>query len=151
MYYAFYAAFFLALFSALGVGIILFLRKPGFRVLSAGLLKTKNSLPVLSLTLSFKGDPVSYINPMIYIKSVSGLYKATIFSGSGGNDSPFPDIMSGETPAEIKNEKILPYRLGVFTINIFYPTVMHKRNKTYLYVTKKQGKIKKFRLKFQIR
>lgn len=151
MNYVFSLTLFLAFFSALGVGIILYLRKPGFRVLSAGLLKTKNALPVLSLTLSFKGDPISYINPMIYIKSVSGLYKATIFSGSGGNESPSTEILTGETPAEIKNEKILPYRLGVFTINIFYPTVMHKRNKTYLYVTKKQGKIKKFRLKFHIR
>ena len=136
--------------AAIGVWVLIFIRKPGFFVLNAVIVKTKNALPVLSLTLSFKGSQTSYLNPEIYIKSASGLYKATIFSGSNLFDNNESDRTKSGTPAEMKNEKILPYHLGVFTINVFYPTEIDKKNKTYLYVTKKMGKTKKFFLKYKM-
>lgn len=125
--------------------------KPGFVVINSFFVKTKNALPILSITISFKGIPVSYINPMVYIKSKSGLYKATLFSGTFILENTKKESIKLEIPDVIKNEKILPFSLGVFNINIFYPTQYEPGNKTYLYVTYKNGKLKKFKLPLKIR
>jgi len=142
-----------SIFSVLSVLCVLFLiyqRKPGFVVLDAHVVISKYGFPILSLTLSFKGAPVSYVNPMIYVKSSKGLYKASLFSGSSIPEKS-ERISVREIPDEIKVEKILPYRLGIFTMNIFYPTEVNRKNKTYLYVSKKHGKTKKIRLKYKLR
>ena len=136
--------------TALGIWSVFWMRKAGFIVLDAHIVKTKNNLPVLSLTISFKGTPVSYLNPMIYIKSGSALYKAAIFSGSSIPENR-ERIIVRETPDEIKFDKILPHRLGIFTINVFYPTEFSHKNKTYLYVIKKNSKVKKIPLKYKIK
>ncbi len=134
--------------AALGVWLVIFFRKSGFYVLNAHLIKTKHAFPILSLTISFRGMPVSYINPMIYIKSKGNLYKTNFFSGKGEGRDNLGLIR--ETPNIIKHEKFLPHNLGVFTINVFYPTDIKPYNKTYLFVTSNKGKIKKFRLKYKI-
>jgi hypothetical protein len=87
---------------------------------------------------------------MLYVKSKTGLYKATLFSGASIQENT-KGILYAETSDEIKNEKILPFRLGVFNINVFYPTEYDKKNKTYIYVTHKNGKIKKFKIPVKIR
>lgn len=136
--------------TASGIWILFWKRKSGFIVLDAHIIKTKNSIPVLSLTISFKGTPVSYLNPMIYIKAGKALYKTSIFSGSSITETR-EKVIVRETPDEIKFDKILPHRLGIFTINVFYPTEISNRNKTYLYVIRKNSKVKKIRLKYKVK
>ncbi len=134
--------------SFLGIFILICLNKPGFNVIYAHLIKTKHAFPVLSLTVSFKGRPVSYINPMIYIKSSKGLYKASLYSGTAETKDNLPIVR--DTPSVITHEKILPASLGVFNINVFYPTEFSSKNITYLYVTGKNKRVKKIKLKYKI-
>jgi hypothetical protein len=135
-------------FAVLVLLLFCFIKKiPGFKIYDAKIIKTKNNLYLLSLTLSFKGDARSYLNPVIYIKTkTKGVYKAPYCSGK----DILKDANIRETEVSVKNDGVLNYCSGIFTLNVFYPVEPCSGDKYFIHSQSVNGKVKVIRLNVKI-